>query len=76
MCKTSTGVPRRLPLDIAIRADDSGKPTVWRPDGKIASIYREIARKVPRGIARQAEDAPRSSEDVVQKPDRNPAPPP
>ncbi len=37
-----------LPLDIRIREQaDSGKPTVVAdPDGRIAEIYREIARKV------------------------------
>ena len=47
-----------LPLDIAIREQtDSGKPTVVSdPDGKVAAIYREIARKVAARIARQAED--------------------
>ena len=36
---------------------DSGKPTVVAdPDGKVASIYRDIARKVAARIARQAED--------------------
>ena len=47
-----------LPLDISIREQtDSGKPTVVSdPDGKVASIYREIARKVAARIARQAED--------------------
>jgi ATP-binding protein involved in chromosome partitioning len=47
-----------LPLDIRIREQaDSGKPTVVSdPDGPIASIYRDIARKVAARIARQAED--------------------
>jgi ATP-binding protein involved in chromosome partitioning len=47
-----------LPLDIAIREQaDSGKPTVVsEPDGAIARIYRDIARKVAARIARQAED--------------------
>ena len=47
-----------LPLDIAIREQtDSGKPTVVSdPDGAIARIYRDIARKVAARIARQAED--------------------
>ena len=47
-----------LPLDIAIREQtDSGKPTVVAdPDGKVSSIYRDIARKVAARIARQAED--------------------
>jgi ATP-binding protein involved in chromosome partitioning len=47
-----------LPLDIRIREQaDSGKPTVvTEPDGPIAAIYRDIARKVAARIARQAED--------------------
>jgi ATP-binding protein involved in chromosome partitioning len=37
-----------LPLDIRIREQaDSGKPTVVAdPDGRIAEIYRQIARRV------------------------------
>ncbi len=36
-----------LPLDMRIREEtDSGKPTVVaEPDGRIAQIYREIARR-------------------------------
>jgi ATP-binding protein involved in chromosome partitioning len=47
-----------LPLDIAIREQtDGGKPTVVAdPDGPLASIYRDIARKVAARIAKQAED--------------------
>jgi ATP-binding protein involved in chromosome partitioning len=47
-----------LPLDIRIREQaDSGKPTVVSdPEGPIAAIYREIARKVAARIARQSED--------------------
>src|SRR5476651_1665151 len=47
-----------LPLDIRIREQaDSGKPTVVsEPDGAIAAIYRDIARKVAARIARQSED--------------------
>jgi len=47
-----------LPLDIRIREQaDSGKPTVVsEPDGPVASIYREVARKVAARIARQSED--------------------
>ncbi|HUJ00242.1 MAG TPA: iron-sulfur cluster carrier protein ApbC [Usitatibacter sp.] len=47
-----------LPLDIRIREQaDSGKPTVvTEPDGPVAAIYRDIARKVAARIARQAED--------------------
>ena len=47
-----------LPLDITIREQaDTGKPTVVAdPDGKIAGIYRGIARKVAARIAKAAED--------------------
>ena len=46
------------PLDIRIREQaDSGKPTVVSdPEGPIAAIYRDIARKVAARIARQSED--------------------
>jgi ATP-binding protein involved in chromosome partitioning len=47
-----------LPLDIRIREQaDSGKPTVVAdPDGPVAAIYRDIARKVAARVARAAED--------------------
>jgi ATP-binding protein involved in chromosome partitioning len=47
-----------LPLDIRIREQaDSGRPTVVSdPDGKIAEMYREIARRTAVFVARQAED--------------------
>lgn len=47
-----------LPLDIAIREQtDSGKPTVVSdPDGRIAGIYRQIARRVAVKIADKAQD--------------------
>jgi ATP-binding protein involved in chromosome partitioning len=47
-----------LPLDIAIREQaDSGKPTVVAdPNGRIAEIYRSIARKVAIHIAERARD--------------------
>ena len=47
-----------LPLDIRIREQaDSGKPTVVSdPEGPVAKIYREIARKVAARIAKQGED--------------------
>ena len=47
-----------LPLDIAIREQaDSGKPTmVADPDGQIAGIYRQIARRVAVKIADKAQD--------------------
>jgi ATP-binding protein involved in chromosome partitioning len=47
-----------LPLDIAIREQaDSGRPTVVAdPEGRIAEIYRSIARKVAVHIAERARD--------------------
>ncbi|MGH8726913.1 MAG: iron-sulfur cluster carrier protein ApbC [Burkholderiales bacterium] len=47
-----------LPLDIAIREQaDSGKPTVVSdPDGRIAEIYKTIARKIALKIAEKAQD--------------------
>ena len=47
-----------LPLDIRIREmADSGKPTVVSdPDGPIASIYKDIARKCAAKIAKQSQD--------------------
>ncbi|MEJ8848691.1 iron-sulfur cluster carrier protein ApbC [Variovorax rhizosphaerae] len=47
-----------LPLDINIRLQaDSGKPTVVAdPDGTVAAIYKDIARRVAVGIAEKAKD--------------------
>src|SRR5437016_6798837 len=47
-----------LPLDIKIREQaDSGRPTVVAdPDGKIAAIYKEIARRTAIFVAQKAED--------------------
>jgi ATP-binding protein involved in chromosome partitioning len=47
-----------LPLDIRIREQaDSGRPTVVAdPDGKIAAIYKDIARKTAVFVAQKAED--------------------
>jgi ATP-binding protein involved in chromosome partitioning len=47
-----------LPLDISIREQaDSGKPTVVaEPDGRIAEIYRAIARRVAVRIAERQKD--------------------
>ena len=47
-----------LPLDIKIREHaDSGRPSVVAdPDGKVADMYRAIARKVAVFVAQQAED--------------------
>ncbi|HET9045459.1 MAG TPA: iron-sulfur cluster carrier protein ApbC, partial [Casimicrobiaceae bacterium] len=47
-----------LPLDIRIREQaDSGRPSVVAdPDGKVAQIYKEIARKVAIFVAQKAAD--------------------
>lgn len=47
-----------LPLDINIRQQaDSGKPTVVAdPDGRVAEIYRQIARRVAVKIAEKQQD--------------------
>jgi ATP-binding protein involved in chromosome partitioning len=47
-----------LPLDIRIREQaDSGRPSVVAdPDGKVADMYREIARKTAVAVAQKAED--------------------
>jgi ATP-binding protein involved in chromosome partitioning len=47
-----------LPLDISIREQaDSGRPSVIAdPDGRVAGIYRAIARRVALGIAELAQD--------------------
>ena len=47
-----------LPLDIRIREQaDAGRPTVVAdPDGKVAQIYRAIARRTAVAVAQKAED--------------------
>ena len=47
-----------LPLDIHIREQaDSGKPTVVAdPNGKIARVYRQIARRIAVKVADMAQD--------------------
>ncbi len=47
-----------LPLDVSIRQQvDNGNPTVVSdPDGKVAQIYKDIARKAAARLARQAKD--------------------
>ena len=56
-----------LPLDIAIREQaDSGKPTVvFDPDGRVASIYREIARRVALHIAERQQDHSAAFPEIV-----------
>ena len=48
----------QLPLDISIREQtDSGKPSVvFEPNGRVAEIYGEIARKTAGKLAAQAKD--------------------
>ena len=48
----------QLPLDMAIRQQvDSGCPTVVAdPDGRVAEIYKTIARRVAVKLAEQAKD--------------------
>jgi ATP-binding protein involved in chromosome partitioning len=47
-----------LPLDMSIREQaDSGKPTVVSdPDGRVAQIYKQIARRVAVKIAEKQQD--------------------
>ena len=47
-----------LPLDMAIRRDtDEGKPTVVAdPEGRVAEIYRDIARRVAGKLSTQAKE--------------------
>jgi ATP-binding protein involved in chromosome partitioning len=47
-----------LPLDIHIRQDtDGGKPTVVAdPEGRVAHIYRDIARRTAAKLAQQKKD--------------------
>jgi ATP-binding protein involved in chromosome partitioning len=48
----------KLPLDLSIRLQaDQGKPTVVAdPDGRIAAIYKQIARRVAVKIGEQAKE--------------------
>ncbi|MCW8988757.1 MAG: Mrp/NBP35 family ATP-binding protein, partial [Gammaproteobacteria bacterium] len=47
-----------LPLDMAIRiGTDEGKPTVVAdPDGPVAKIYRDIARRVAAKLSQKTKD--------------------
>jgi ATP-binding protein involved in chromosome partitioning len=60
-----------LPLTMAIREQtDSGKPTVVAdPDGKVADIYRAIARKVAIKVADKARDMSSKFPNIVVKND-------
>jgi ATP-binding protein involved in chromosome partitioning len=67
------GVPflGALPLNISIREQaDSGKPTVVaEPDGPIAAIYKEIARKVAVKVAEKSKDMSSKFPSIVIKND-------
>jgi ATP-binding protein involved in chromosome partitioning len=60
-----------LPLAMAIREQaDSGKPTVVAdPDGKVAAIYKEIARKVAVKVAEKVRDMSTKFPTIVVKND-------
>jgi ATP-binding protein involved in chromosome partitioning len=61
----------KLPLTMAIREQtDSGKPTVVAdPDGTVAQIYKEIARKVAVKVAEKAKDMSSKFPSIVIKND-------
>ena len=58
-----------LPLDLQIREQtDGGAPTVVAdPDGRIAGIYKEIARKLAVRIAEKAKDMTHKFPNIVMK---------
>ena len=60
-----------LPLNMQIRSDaDDGKPTVVAdPDGRIASDFRDIARRVAAKLSRQAKDYSQAFPSIVIKND-------
>jgi ATP-binding protein involved in chromosome partitioning len=56
-----------LPLDMSIRqGTDEGKPSVVaEPDGRIAQIYRDIARRVAAKLSQQSKDYSASFPNIV-----------
>jgi ATP-binding protein involved in chromosome partitioning len=60
-----------LPLTLSIREQtDAGKPTVVAdPDGKIAQIYKDIARKIAIKVAEKARDMTNKFPSIVIKND-------
>ena len=60
-----------LPLTMSIREQaDSGKPSVVAdPDGKVAAIYKGIARKVAIKVAEKAKDLSSKIPNIVIKND-------
>ena len=61
----------KLPLQLSIREQtDSGTPTVVaEPDGAVAAIYKDIARKVAVKVAEQAKDMSAKFPTIVVKND-------
>ena len=60
-----------LPLTMAIREQaDSGKPTVIAdPEGQVAQIYKQIARKLAVKVAEKAKDMSSKFPSIVIKND-------
>jgi ATP-binding protein involved in chromosome partitioning len=60
-----------LPLTMEIREQaDSGRPTVVAdPDGKIAAIYKDIARRIAVKVAEKAKDMSSKFPSIVVKND-------
>jgi ATP-binding protein involved in chromosome partitioning len=60
-----------LPLTMSIREQtDSGKPTVVAdPEGQVAAIYKQIARKVAVKVAEKAKDMSSKFPSIVIKND-------
>ena len=60
-----------LPLTMAIREHaDAGQPTVVAdPDGPVAAIYRQIARRVAAHVAEKAKDMSSKFPNIVIKND-------
>ncbi|MDF3031262.1 MAG: iron-sulfur cluster carrier protein ApbC [Moraxellaceae bacterium] len=56
-----------LPLDMRIREEvDSGRPTVVaEPDGELAAIYRQVARRVGAAVAKAAQVDPKRIPNIV-----------
>ncbi|MBF6907520.1 iron-sulfur cluster carrier protein ApbC, partial [Acinetobacter baumannii] len=59
------------PLTMSIREQtDSGRPTVVAdPDGPVAAVYRQIARKVAVKVAEKAKDMSSKFPSIVVKND-------
>jgi ATP-binding protein involved in chromosome partitioning len=60
-----------LPLTMSIREQtDSGRPTVVAdPDGKVAQLYKDIARRIAIKVAEKARDMSSKFPSIVVKND-------